>query len=174
MNQKIHLNNLLGQAVGSLRLPFLLIPFVVGCAHERVLRVTGPYPDSPTIRRCLEYWTSNFSTNTVNHYYVGKVYPRGGFADALVYWKEERTILELCELKADAPEGAEAEAWHHTLKLDRDTVDTLDEIGGSNFVETHRTWVDWMEGCLSHGREYVIPLEEAGRLCPKKKIPDDI
>jgi hypothetical protein len=25
---------------------------------------------------------------------------------------------------------------------------------GPTWVETHRTWVEWMEQCLSHGREY--------------------
>lgn len=76
--------------------------------------------------------------------------------------------------RAPHSEGAEAEAWHHDLRLDRDTVDAQDDIGGSTYLITHRLWVDWMEQCLSRGREYVITLEDARRLSPKSKIPDDI
>ena len=81
--------------------------------------------------------------------------------------------MEYAELEADAPPGTEIFAFHHDLKLDRDTVDTPDDIGGSTYLETHRTWVEWMEGCLSRGREYVIILEEARRLSPKVKISDN-
>jgi hypothetical protein len=88
-----------------------------------------------------------------------------------VYWKEERILLEYAELEADAPRGTEIQAFHHNLKLDRDTVDTPDDIDGSTYLETHATWVDWMEACLSRGREYVITLEEARRLSPKVKLP---
>lgn len=140
--------------------------------EEPLMRVVGPYPDSSSIKRCLLYWTANFSTNAVNHFYVGAAQPAGGFTEALVYWKEERTLLDYGGLAEDAPKGAEIEAWHHPLKLDRDTVDTPEEIGGSNYLETHRNWVGWMEQCLSHGREYVISLEDAKRLYPKQKIPD--
>jgi hypothetical protein len=155
-------------------IPMLLsVVLLSGCAHERVMHVTGPYPETQWIKRCLYYWTSNFSTNEVNHFYVGAVKPKGGWNNALVYWSEERTILDYVELAPDAREGAEIEAWHHPLRLDRDTVDTEDDIAGSNYLITHRLWVDWMEQCLSRGREYVIRLDEARRLCPKKKIPDD-
>jgi hypothetical protein len=151
----------------------LLILLLAGCAHERVLRVSGPYPDSPWIKRCLQYWTSNFSTNEINHFYVGAVRPRGG-TDALVYWSEERTIQDYIELSVAVlnESGHEMLAWHHSLKLDRDTVDTEEDIGGSSYLITHRVWVDWMEGCRSRGREYVIPLEEARGLYPKE-TPDD-
>jgi len=160
--------------MNSARLLLLLVPLVAGCAHERLLHVTGPYPDSPCIKRCLNYWTSNFSTNATNHFYVAAAKPAGGFVDALVYWKEERTILEYAELFSDIPPGHEILAWHHDLKLDRDTVDTSEDIAGSTYLETHRTWIDWMEGCLSLGREYVILLEDARRLSSKEKILDDL
>ena len=146
------------------RVVFILIPLLAGCAHD--LRVVGPYPETPMIKRCLVYWTSNFSTNAINHFYVGAVKPTGG-SDALIYWKEERTIIEYDGLAPDAPRGAEIEAFRGTIKLDQDTVDTPDDIAGSTYLETHRTWVGWMEGCLSRGREYVIRLDEARRLSPK-------
>ena len=81
--------------------------------------------------------------------------------------------MDYSELAPD-PEGAEPLAWHHDLKLDRDTVDTKDDIGGSTYLVTHRLWVDWMGQCLSRGREYVITLEEARQRSPKRKIPNDI
>ncbi len=156
------------------RLLLLFMPLLLaGCMHERLLHVTGPYAESPLIKRSLLWWTSISSTNDTNHFYVGATKPAGGFVDAFVYWKEERTIIEYRELNPDLPAGREALAFHHWLKLDVDTVDTRDEIAGSNYVETHRTWVDWMEGCLSQGREYVITLDEARRLSPRRKIPDD-
>jgi hypothetical protein len=160
---------LLDQMMNSARLLFILIPLLTGCAHENLLHVTGPYPDSPTIRRCLEYWTSNFSTNAVNHYYVGAVKPYGpeDIVQAFIYWKEERTLIEYCGLNSDVPKGMESFAFHDDLQLDRDTVDTPEEIDGSTYLVTLPDWVDWMEGCLSHGREYVIPLDEARRLSPK-------
>ena len=154
-----------------MRILLFAIPLLAGCARERVLHVTSAYPDTPCIRRCLNYYVSNFSTNAINHFYVGTVH--GGWGDALVYWKEERTIMDYSELAPDSV-GAEAEAWHHGLKLDRDTVDTRDDIGGSTYLTTHRLWVDWMEQCLSMGRQYVITLEEARKRSPKRKIPDDI
>jgi hypothetical protein len=147
----------------------LLIPLGTGCANQRFVHVTGPYPESPLIRRCLLWWTSNISTNATNHFYVGAAKPSGG-SDALIYWKEERTIIEYHELRPDSPPGAEAQAFHHWIKLDEDTVDTPDEIAGSNYVETHRTWVEWMEQCLSRGRAYVISLKEARKKSPKQKI----
>jgi hypothetical protein len=138
--------------------------------EEGLARVVGPYPDSSSIRRCLQYWTANFSTNTINHYFVGAVQPEDGFPEALVYWKEERTILDYGGLVADAPIGTEIEAWHNPLRLDLDTVDTPEEIGGSSYLVTHRTWVDWMDQCLSRGREYVILLEEAKRFYPNPQF----
>jgi len=154
----------------KLRLILVLIPLLTGCAQD--LHVVGPYPESPSIKRCLLYWTSNFSTNATNHYFVGSTKPSGGFVDAFVYWKEERTILEYAELAPDAPAGSEIESFHDDLKLDRDTVDAEDDIAGSSYLVTHRVWVDWMEGCLSQGRKYVITLDEARRLSPKQKIQD--
>ncbi len=151
----------------------MLVPLLTGCAQDRLLHVVGPYPESPSIERCLLYWTSNFATNATNHYYVGATKPSGGFVDAFVYWKEERTILEYAELDPEAPPGTEIEAFHHLLKLDRDTVDTPEDRAGSTYLETHRTWLDWMDGYLSRGREYLINPEESRRLSPKESISHD-
>jgi hypothetical protein len=165
----------LGRTMNTLRLLFVFILLLAGgCAHEGLMRVTGSYPHTAPIKRCLQYWTSNFSTNATNHFYIGAAPLSDGTTVALAYWKEERTILEFSELAADAPKGAEIEAWIQDLRLDRDTVDTLEDVGGSNYLVTHRTWVDWMEQCLSRGRECVVLFEEARRFYPAEKIPDDI
>jgi LysM repeat protein len=159
IGQKLHV-----PVVSTVRLIQPLTAFT----NEGPLHVTGPYPDSPTLRRCLEYWTSNFSTNAVNHYYAGAIKPHGNeYPEAWIYWKEERTLIEYDGLTPDAPAGAEIEAFRGTWQLDHDTVDTPEEINGSTYLETLPVWVDWMEGCISHGREYVIPLTEARRLSPK-------
>jgi hypothetical protein len=163
-------NQLLGCVMKYVRCLFLMVPLLAGCAYDRPCRVTGAYPDSPCVRRCLTYWVSNFSTNATNHFYVGTL--RGGAFDAFVYWKEERTILNYDELDPAAV-GGEAMAWRGDLKLDRDTADTWEDAHFSTFVVTHQRWVDWMEQCLSHGREYVISLDEARRLSPERKIPAD-
>jgi hypothetical protein len=147
---------------------------MVGCAPKQpdLLRVTGPYSDS-SVERCLMFWTANYSTNVVNHYYAGSCHPRYPFNDAFIYWKEERTLLDYHEpaLCYDAPPpspGGEIFAFHHQLKLDQDTVDTGDDIGGSTYRVTHRQWLDWMEPCLAKGKEYVITLEAARKLFPPR------
>jgi len=153
-------------------LGFLL---AAGCASQRsetLLRVTGPYSDA-AIERCLMYWTAHYSTNAVNHYFAGACKPRGGWNDAFIYWKEERTLMDYAEPALDPATktwqpGDEIFAFHHQLKLDRDTVDTGEEVGGSNGLDTHRQWLDWMEPCLAKGKEYVITLEAARKLFPPR------
>ncbi|HEY1788545.1 MAG TPA: hypothetical protein VGJ73_10335 [Verrucomicrobiae bacterium] len=94
----------------------------------------------------MDYYVAHFSSHATNHFYVGAVeVDHGRLVRALVYWKEERTILDYSELAEDAPKGSEIEAWHYPLKLDRDTVDTPEDIAGSNYLETQRQWVDWMK-----------------------------
>lgn len=152
----------------------LIAMLVTGCVHKapEILRVTGPYSDA-SVERCLMFWTANYSTNVVNHYYAGACHPRYPFNDAFIYWKEGRTLLDYHESARcyDTPPpspGGEIFASHHQLKLDRDTVDTGDDIGGSSYRVTHRQWLDWMEPCLSKGKEYVITLEAARKLFPLK------
>ena len=149
-------------------LPLLLLPLLAaGCAHERVARVVGPLEDTASLKRCLFYWASNYSTNATNHFYAAAVKP--GFWD-FIYWKEERTLLEYSEPSPEVvPPPPESMCFHHDLKLDRDTADTAEESAHSSYVVTHRFWVEWMEKCLARGREYVITLDEARRVVPKQK-----
>jgi hypothetical protein len=136
-------------------------------AGDRLMHVVPSDFRSQSIMRCLDYYVAHFSPHATNHFYVGAVeLDRGQLVRALVYWKEERTLLDYSELAADAPKGAEVEAWHHGLKLDRDTVDTEADIAGSTYLVTHRVWVDWMEQCISSGRPYCILLSDARGLFP--------
>jgi hypothetical protein len=156
-----------GTALGLLG--YLLM---AGCVHKgpEFLHVTGPYSDA-SIERCLTYWTANYSTNAVKHYYAGACSPRGAFNDAFVYWKEERTLMDYAEPARDSDTrqlrpGEENFAFHHNLRLDKNTVDTGQEVSSSPGLETHRQWLDWMEPCLAKGKEYVITLAAARKLFP--------
>jgi hypothetical protein len=156
-----------------------LLAFVVlltGCAHQSqsgVMRVIAADYRSPRIERCLSYWATynaeDYTLHPTNHFYVGATeIRRGELIAALVYWKEERTILFYEGLNDWMPlEGQEVMAWRGGgLKLGRDTVDTIEDIGGSSYLQPHRQWVDWMDQCISKGKLYVIALDEATKMCP--------
>jgi hypothetical protein len=147
---------------------FLVIPFLTGCAHNELLHVTDSDFHSRQIERELNFYVANFSTYATNHFYVGETKTeRGELVTALVYWKEPRILMNYGDLNNDVPAGAEIFAWlGHHLKLDRDTVDTPEDIAGSTYLATHRQWVDWMEQCLSKGKMYVVTLDEATKIYP--------
>jgi hypothetical protein len=151
-----------------LLLAIISLAALASCAEREPLKVIGQFQDTPVLRRCLLYWTAQFSTHPSNHFHVGKTNYQDGFVQAFIYWKEERTLLEWHEVELD-PESSDglALAFHHDLKLDRDTVDTAEDIGGSTYLETHRTWIDWMEACISLGKEYTIDLGEAKKAFPE-------
>lgn len=65
------------------------------------------------------------------------------------------------------------EAWpNDQLKLDRDTVDTQEEADTSSYMETHRTWLDWMERCITTGKPYLVLKSEVLRVAPSGNPPD--
>ena len=76
--------------------------------------------DSPRLQQSLKFYVAHYSPHATNHFYVGPTsIQKGKLNTALVYWKEERTLLPYTELTIDEP----ILAWHgHHLKLDRDTV----------------------------------------------------
>lgn len=139
---------------------------LLGCAHEQILTVIGPNFRSPRIERELNYYVANFSSHETNHFYVGATrLDHDRLVEAMVYWKEERTLLTYYELVPDAKH--DIFAWGpHEVKLDRDTVDTPEEIGGSTYLETHRYWVDWMEDCIRKGKSYCVLKTDALRVFP--------
>jgi len=159
----------------AIRTAIILLPLLfVGCLHEKPLSVkTGTYK-APRLQRELNFFVSNYSSHETNHFYVGPTeVSHGKLISAWVYWKEERTLLTYAEPDSDTPEGAEAFAWthHFDLKLDRDTVDTPDDINGSTYLETHRQWVDWMEQCVKKGKSYCVLKTAARKIFPKS--PDN-
>ena len=153
----------------SLIIPILLL---VGCARVQLLDVkTSPY-NAPRLERELNFFVANYSSHETNHFYVGATeIKHGELVSAWVYWKEERTLLPYDELVPDTPEGADSEAWTlNKLKLDRDTVDTAEDIGGSTYLETHRQWVEWIEQCISKGKPYCVLMTNAQKEFPSKQI----
>ena len=153
----------------------LLIPlFAAGCAQDNIAHVVSSKFQSPRIERELKYYVANYSTNDINHFYVGATQISGGELDyAFVYWKEEQTILSYGELQKDTTDDHDAEAWGPPfgLKLGRDTVDTPEDIDGSTYLVTHRWWVDWMEQCIYKGKLYVVTLNEATNSFPNAPRP---
>lgn len=143
---------------------------LAGCARDKWV-VTSNF-HSPRIERELNYYAANFSSHETNHFYVvGTRLHHGLLIEGEVYWKEERTIMRYAELEPDS--WADMEAWpNDQLKLDRDTVDTQEEADTSSYTETHRTWVEWMERCITRGKPYFVLKSEALRVAPSGNPPD--
>jgi hypothetical protein len=153
-----------------MRVLLLSILLLAGCAHrpaDSIMHVVPQKFSAPWIERDLRYWTARYSLHPTNHFYVGATEVEGDrLREGLVFWKEERTIVFVAEPNPDA---SECMTWSHALKLDRDTVDTPEDSHGSTYLETHRTWVTWMEECISRGKLYTVSQEDAQRNYPAVK-----
>jgi hypothetical protein len=151
-----------------MRVLILMAILLVGCArgaNDGVTHVIVTDFHSSKIERELKFYVANFSTHATNHFYVAATkLDRSQLVTALVYWKEPRILMNYTELDDDAPMSFAWQGSH--LKLDRDTVDTPEDIAGSTYLVTHRDWVDSMEQCISKGKLYVITLDEATNLFP--------
>jgi hypothetical protein len=149
-----------------MRALLLLIPLLAGCAHHPAPQVAPASFRSPGIERCLQYWTANFSTHAINHFYVSPTeMDRGDLVGALVYWKEGGRLLDYCEV----PKGKEAQAWRLRPKVDRSAVLTDEQISASNDLVAHRVWISWVNRCISSGKEYTVTLMEATASHPKSE-----
>ena len=150
-------------------IPILIL---VGCASVQVAQVKTSHFKAPRLERELNFFVANYSSHETNRFYMGAIeINHGELASAWVYWKEERTLLPYVELMPDAPAWSDAEAWGaNELKLDRDTVDTEEDIDGSTYLATHRQWVNWMEQCISKGKPYCVLMTNARKVFPKKMI----
>ncbi len=142
-------------------------------SDESVAYVLSTDFHSKKILKELEYYVALESTYETNHFYVGATELDGSnLVTALVYWKEPRVLLNYGELAGDAPPSIEA--WQgNNLKLGQDTVDTQDEIAGSNYLVTHRQWVDWMEECIYEGKMYVVTLNQSTNAFPNIRTNPD-
>ena len=146
-----------------MRTLLLLILLLTGCAHPRVPQNAPATFRSPGIKRCLEYWTVQFSQHATNHFYVyATAVDRGDLVEALVYWREGGRLLDYAEV----PKGAEAQAWRLRPKVDRDAVLTDETVSGSNALVPHHVWVGWVQQCITSGKEYVVTLKAARRAYP--------
>jgi len=146
-----------------MRALLLLIPLLAGCAQPRPQPGPGDF-HSAGIERCLQYWTATFSSHDVNHYYVcATELDRGELVQALVYWREEGRLLDYAEM----PKGAEAQSWRLRPKVDREAVMTDEKISNSNHVVPHRVWQKWVTQCITDGKGYVVPLQQAREAFPQ-------
>jgi hypothetical protein len=151
-----------------MRALLLLIPLLAGCAHQQPRQVAPVEFRSPGLERCLQYWTASFSGQATNHFYV---YPteldQGDLIGALVYYREGGRLLDYSEM----PKGAEAQAWRLRPKVDRTAVLSDERIKGSNDLVSHRVWVNWVRRCITSGKEYAIPLQDAKAAFPASRGP---
>lgn len=157
-------------------------PFPIVALNQKPLELTVTKSQIPSVKafsapwieRDLRYWTARYSVHPTNHFYVAATEVDGGrLKDGMVFWKEGRTLVFVAE---PIPDAGECMTWGHALKLDRDTVDTSEDIQGSTYLETHRTWATWVESCISRGKLYTISQENARRCYPNVKLvenPDD-
>ena len=150
-----------------MRALLLLLPLLAGCAHPRPQFDPADFR-SPGLERCLQYWTANFSQNATNHFYVCATdMDRSDLVEALVYWREGGRLLDYVEM----PKDAEAQAWRLRPKVDRESLHTDEKISGNNHVVPRRVWVSWVKECITDGKEYVVPLNQALAAFPKPKPP---
>jgi hypothetical protein len=146
-----------------------VILFVVtGCVQNRPVQNSNSSLKSPRIERELNFYVATHPWHTTNRFFVYPTnFQHGRPIGAMVYWKEERTILRYNELEPDAVH--DVFAWRgREVKLDRDTVDTQEEIGGSDYLETHREWLEDIERCISRGKEFSILKADAQRSFPNE------
>ena len=150
----------------NMRVMFLLVPLLAGCAHQRPAQFNPASFDSPGIERSLQYWTANNSHSPSNHYYVYATdMDRGELVSALVYWREGGRIL----VYSEEPQGSEPKAWRLRPKVDRNTVSSDESVTGANEVVPHGMWVRWMKDCIDHGKEYAVNLSAAQEAFPAPK-----
>jgi hypothetical protein len=136
-----------------------------GHSDDDLKKVVNSEFESPRLERSLNFFVAHYSSHATNRFYVGPIkIHEGMLVEALVYWKEERTLLTYTELIKGAPDSF---AWHgHALKLDRDTVDTGADIAGSTYLVTHRMWIEWMEQCISIGKLHKVTRKAARQAFP--------
>lgn len=145
----------------------LLIPLLAGCAQPRPASDAVDF-NSPNLERCLQYWTANYSSHPVNHFYVCATdLDQGDLVEALVYWREAGRLLDYVEV----PRGAEAQAWRLRPKVDREALATDEDVSNSNHVVPRRVWLRWINQCITDGKAYVVPLKQAREVFPKLKPP---
>jgi hypothetical protein len=152
-------------------LSLLGLILVTGCASQYG-HISGNF-NAPRIEGELNYLVACRPLYPTNHFYAGASTLDGAnMLEGFVYWKEERILLLYDELVPDAPYDIEAWPNRH-WKLGRDTVKTSEEINGSDYLITDANWHDWVNQCISKGKQYVVLRDDARRRFPGVEIWND-
>jgi hypothetical protein len=137
---------------------------------EGMFRVSGGAFRSKWIESDLHFYVALSSKHPTNHFYVAAMSrEKGQLAEALVYWKEEQTILHWSDIAPEGRPGAQIFAWDKDYwKFGKDTLPPGEDGGTSTFpFVSHRVWKKWRAACVSKGKPYTITLKNAKRLFPK-------
>src|SRR5580692_4062150 len=127
------------------------IGLIPAYAQSPPLGINGNFC-SPRIERELNYYVAANPLYSTNHFYVGAIkMDHTNMVEGLVYWKDNGILLSYNELPANA--SHDIFAWQgHSWRLGQDTVDTPEEINGSDYVITTHQWHDWVNQCISKGK----------------------
>jgi hypothetical protein len=73
-----------------------------------------------------------------------------------VHWKEERVLI-LWD-GSEYPDSRDKGLIHtrRNLELDKDTVETEEELNGSTYLETRAWWESVAKDCDAHGEKFTV------------------
>jgi len=110
-------------------------------------------PAEPALKKLL---VSKRKNDATNHFCVVGYEYSATENDVWVHWTEEQRLL-LWRDNSD-PELREKGlvSAKSNLKLDKDTVQTPDEINGSSYLVTRAWWQAVAKDCSQHGRSYTV------------------
>jgi len=110
-------------------------------------------PAEPALKKLL---VSKRKDDATNHFCVVGYEYSATETDVWVHWVEEQRLL-LWRDNSD-PELREKGlvSAKSNLKLDKDTVQTPDEINGSSYLVTRAWWKAVAVDCSQHGRRYTV------------------
>ena len=80
-----------------------MIAATTGCIRDRPLYTAAPGFNLPRIERELNFYVATHSLRATNHFFAYPTeFQHGEPIRAMVYWKEERTLLPYNELEPDS------------------------------------------------------------------------
>jgi hypothetical protein len=94
-----------------------------------------------------------------NTFYVSPVhYFNHGASNAVVYWKEGRSLILWEPERSATSQGRRHElVWSRRfLSLDKDVVPTLADVGGSTFLLTKAMARRMIRECVRNGQKFVV------------------
>ena len=155
----------------------LCLAVITGCSASATDLSTNNEPSffsgnfhSPRIIRELNYYVANYSLSPTNHFYVVATELNGtNITEGFVYWAEDQRLLSYSEFYPDSKDDCDAWRPDGDWKLGRDTVNSEDEINGSDYLITRSQWHGWVNQCLTKGKLYTISLPVAQQMFPDNK-----